>query len=661
VPQNLGDPLLNVWTLAWDSHILAKAPLKLFQANIFYPARNSLAFSEHMISSALIALPFNLWLENPIVGLNIVFLFSIAVAGFGGFLLVKHYTGDDFAAFIAGLIFAFGLFKFSHIGHLQIMAAEWIPFILLFADKFIQQKNWTNLLLFTGFYLLEALACWYYAIQLSLIIAIYFAYYFLRRQIKLNLSTLTYLLASLMIVGAVMAVFAKPYLDVQNYNPNFKRSLEETIYYSAGFRSYLTAPPNSFAYGKLTSSLDNTRAPVENRLFPGLLTILFAFYAFADVLRKKMPEKLSQASVFYLITVVLSILLSFGPYRFFSNGVKIPLPYLWLYYHYPAFKAMRVPARFGIIAGFALSVLAGIGIYCFKLRLQKTNFRKSFLRLIYLVVLGLFVLDLAAIPIPVAKIAAGNSIPPVYKWLRKQKKDLVVLELPFVRFNNNSEVSNESLIRETLYVYYSSYHWKRLVNGYSGYFPESYIALGREMQSFPSARSIETLSSWKVNLIIIHQDKLNEEEKRRLKRISDFKDLHLIKDFGNDLVYSLPKINEKVSFSKVHLSLEGPKRFLANQSKTMAFSLTNKARVRKFFPPTSALRLIVEEKGRLISKAIIPIVIDPKKKVVSTFLVNDLAPGKHILKGYIVKLEGNRSKPEVKVASSPLSVEVVNR
>ena len=111
----------------------------------------------------------------------------------------------------------------------------------------------------------------------------------------------------------------------------------------------------------------------------------------------------------------------------------------------------------------------------------------------------------------------------------------------------------------------------------------------------------------------------------------------------------------------MHLSLEGPKRFLANQSKTMAFSLTNKARVRKFFPPTSALRLIVEEKGRLISKAIIPIVIDPKKKVVSTFLVNDLAPGKHILKGYIVKLEGNQSKPEVKVASSPLSVEVVNR
>ena len=38
-----GDPLMVTWVLAWVAHQLPRAPAHLFDANIFYPERNTLA------------------------------------------------------------------------------------------------------------------------------------------------------------------------------------------------------------------------------------------------------------------------------------------------------------------------------------------------------------------------------------------------------------------------------------------------------------------------------------------------------------------------------------------------------------------------------------------------------------------------------------------
>src|SRR4051794_14661766 len=48
-----GDAMLNEWIIAWIAHQIPRAPLHLFDANIFYPEPNALAFSEHMFVQAL--------------------------------------------------------------------------------------------------------------------------------------------------------------------------------------------------------------------------------------------------------------------------------------------------------------------------------------------------------------------------------------------------------------------------------------------------------------------------------------------------------------------------------------------------------------------------------------------------------------------------------
>ena len=45
VPRDIGDPLVQAWQVAWGGHALLHQPLDYFQANTFWPLKDSLAFS----------------------------------------------------------------------------------------------------------------------------------------------------------------------------------------------------------------------------------------------------------------------------------------------------------------------------------------------------------------------------------------------------------------------------------------------------------------------------------------------------------------------------------------------------------------------------------------------------------------------------------------
>src|SRR5215216_483462 len=99
VPRDLGDSVLTMWILAWDHDHFVKllhgdgaALAGFFDANIFYPARLTLAYSEHFIPQAIQSFPVYLASRNPILCYNLLFLSSFVLAGVGGFLLVRELT-----------------------------------------------------------------------------------------------------------------------------------------------------------------------------------------------------------------------------------------------------------------------------------------------------------------------------------------------------------------------------------------------------------------------------------------------------------------------------------------------------------------------------------------------------------------------------------------
>ena len=77
------DTDLFLWTLSWDAHALVHQPLSIFDANIFAPLHDTLAYSEHLIGSGMFAAPI-LWLtHNPVLAMNAVALLSCVLCGTG--------------------------------------------------------------------------------------------------------------------------------------------------------------------------------------------------------------------------------------------------------------------------------------------------------------------------------------------------------------------------------------------------------------------------------------------------------------------------------------------------------------------------------------------------------------------------------------------------
>ena len=90
LPSDDPDGHLFMWTLAWDTHAFVHQPLSLFDANIFYPNRRSLAYSENLIGSAFFAAPV-LWLTgNPVLAVNVVSLLSCVLCGLGAYVLGRR-------------------------------------------------------------------------------------------------------------------------------------------------------------------------------------------------------------------------------------------------------------------------------------------------------------------------------------------------------------------------------------------------------------------------------------------------------------------------------------------------------------------------------------------------------------------------------------------
>src|SRR3954471_7317090 len=113
------DTQLNEWILAWIAHQLPRAPLHLFEANIFYPAHDALAFSEPLIVPALMGAPLAWAGASPVLVHNLVLMAGFALTAFAATLLVDAWTGSLLAGLLAGSMFAFNTHTLSRTAHVQ--------------------------------------------------------------------------------------------------------------------------------------------------------------------------------------------------------------------------------------------------------------------------------------------------------------------------------------------------------------------------------------------------------------------------------------------------------------------------------------------------------------------------------------------------------------
>jgi hypothetical protein len=133
---------------------------------------------------------------------------------------------------------------------------------------------------------------------------------------------------------------------------------------------------------------------------------------------------------------------------------------------------------------------------------------------------------------PPARVFPERLAPPVYKLLATLPPGTVVAELPFGYPN-----------WELRYVYYSSVHLHRLVNGYSGGFPKQYLVRSAVLMSPLDRpdRAWQALVSAGVTHVVVHRAAYPDGQRGAVGGWLEGRGAKRIGSFLGDDLYELPR------------------------------------------------------------------------------------------------------------------------
>jgi hypothetical protein len=96
-------------------------------------------------------------------------------------------------------------------------------------------------------------------------------------------------------------------------------------------------------------------------------------------------------------------------------------------------------------------------------------------------------------------------------------------------------------------MYFSTAHFKPLVNGYSGWWPNDYWELVGRLRHFPTARSLRfLLERVPVRYVVVHYDRIPRPRRRELEAgMERYRDvLPAAFRSGSDVVYEVLEPND---------------------------------------------------------------------------------------------------------------------
>ena len=582
LPGDFGDPLFTSWAIAWDATHLGRG---WWNANIFAPHPLALAYSEHFLAQALQTLPIYALTRNPILCYNLLFLSTFVLAGLGMFLFVRELTGNRSAALVGGLAFAFAPYRIASIPHLQVLSSAWMPFVLFGLRRHFDTRRVVPLAAAAAAWIAQNLSCGYYLLFFSPVVSAYIVWELSVRRLWRDRRELVRVASACAIVGLATAPFLLPYLELRSlgFDP---RSIDETRRFSADVYAYLTADPNL----RLLGSVFQAWPHAEGFLFPGLTivalaalpigarlkgsrsaSVLLAFacvvaallldysirlpglkitslsrvlvvgiagaagaLAFSRSARAASATWLRNPAAFFLIVALFAIAMSFGP-DIHSRGRTVAGSniYALFYDHVPGFDGLRVPARFATIASLALAGLAGLGARALK-------------PIASWIVSALIVIEALALPIPINEnsteyadktlaplpptVGVGAAAPPVYAYVAQLPPSAILIELPL----------GEPAF-DVRYMFYSTIHWRRLVNGYSGGFPAEYQVLKESLKDALSrpARAWEAVAASAATHVVVHESLYSSDRGANLSNWLRHNGAREIATFGSDRVFDL--------------------------------------------------------------------------------------------------------------------------
>jgi hypothetical protein len=500
------DTVLHEWTLAWLAHQIVHDPLHLFDANIFHPDRLTLAYSDHLFIPGIFVAPL-IWAGlSPVLVYNLLLITGFALTGWAMSLVIYRWTGSRMAGLISGSLVAFNAFTLTRFPQIQDQHLEFLPMALWALDRLVRVPSVGHALSLAGWFVLQALTSGYWLLFTTVAMVAGVAARPKEWTRRAQRSFIPYAVLAGTIAGVVMLPFLVPYWTVSR-DQGLTRSLEEVALYSAHISNYVStgARVHYDAWSHLFFG--------GEALFPGAVALgLTAVAVGTGVAFRDVRARMA------LAFGIIAFALSFGP----------ALPgYAALYEVFPLMKGIRGASRFGQLFLVAIAILAGFGWTSLVRAIVETAVPAVRKGALPLGAVLLVAVHAEAVRAPMAY-TEYHGIPPVWDELRNTGNDAVLAFFPFH--------PPESVFINARNMLYSTRSFKPMLNGYSGFTPDSYIRHYEAVRGFPDLASIAYLIDVGVTHVVVEGHLMSDT---RLDLMEKFSALQLVFTDGDLRIYLL--------------------------------------------------------------------------------------------------------------------------
>ncbi len=487
-----GDVYSNLWGIWWAQYALVHNPGSFwFTHLLFYPIGSSLAYFTFAPLAAILTAPFQA--VSITFAYDVIFFLGFLISGLGMFILADYVVKNEYAAFFAGIVFAFGAWHTAAaVGHLDWMIIGWIPLALYFFIRMIKDVHKYQYGIGLG-------ACFIFAmfmgdveqgimtvLMLVVVFLIYLVYPGTRHLFKnrkfwaaLGISVIAALVIGSWGLIPILQGYTAPGAAS---NINSRNTLANDAEWSSPILSFLLPSPyNGLLYG-LTNSYSSIYSvdPNERVAYIGYTVILLAILGI---------WKNFKATRLWLAVAIFFGWMVLGPYVQLGNYVSSGLPGIYYAYHFiPGFSVVQEADRFYAIFSIAIAMLAAFGMKVLADKFHTPAKKNSYILAVVIVFTLLFLVESTGIMH--GSFAKANTtyvtVPPFYKALGSVNANFSVLQLPIIL---NNLVPRPDLAAGQASFYTSASH-KPILGGYGGRFNTSQLLI---TYSIPLAVAVSNL------------------------------------------------------------------------------------------------------------------------------------------------------------------------
>jgi len=490
------DNMQDFWNTWYSQNMLETEPATFSSTPLlFFPDQTSLIYHSfsypNLIFIFILRKIFQLPPTHSVLTAlhNGMLLLSFYLAALGAYLLIRKFTKDDLSALIGGFIFGFSPFHFAHVlHHMTISTIQFIPFFVLSFLNFIESRKGLPFAGTVAFYLLSALACWYYLFFLAYFTVFFYVYHAIRRHQPLiqefikpivSVWVATFILLSPLLIPMIAEVLHNQRVYTGGHNEFVADLLGFVIFHPYHLLGDLTRPIHSRFAGN----------PWEATVYLGLVNMGLLLWVFS----KKQTRQIENLP-FCLWGIFFFMLLSGGAFlHILGKSTYIPLPTALLQF-LPLIRNVRTPSRAIVF----VYLFLGIAI---SLILSSETFRatqnKGRARVFWFIALLIFV-DFY----PTHRESTRVSCPPAYRILQEDpEKDFGIIDLP------------KGYIEGNHYMMYQTFHQRPIVNASISRSLKK--TFSEELNLVDLQYQKDQLIQNKVKYIIIHKQ-LNQNSEYRI-------------------------------------------------------------------------------------------------------------------------------------------------